>query len=137
MDTAAVLIIDSDLDDRDFLRDAWADLEYLNSLIFFKNGEDALEYLRSGNQPPFLILCDVNLPRMDGFELKRRIFDDVEINYRSIPFVFWSSQHSPAQVQKAYDLGANGFFVKETGFEAIKKSLSEIVQYWRKCITPY
>jgi CheY-like chemotaxis protein len=137
MNSAPVLIVDDDIDDRDFLLDAWKDLGFENTLIFFNNGEDALRHLQSDETPPFLILCDVNLPRMDGFELKQKIYEDFETNYRSIPFVFWSSQPSKAQIQKAYDLGGNGFFVKGDNFAAIKQSLLEIVQYWRKCITPY
>ncbi len=137
MNTAPVLIVDDDLDDRDFLQEAWTELGMENTLVFFSNAEDALVYLQAGHQPPFLILCDVNLPRMDGFELKRKIYENIEMNYQSIPFVFWSSQPSKAQIQKAYDLGGNGFFVKDNNFDALKQSLYEIVQYWRKCITPY
>jgi CheY-like chemotaxis protein len=137
MNTAPVLIVDDDVDDRDFLQEAWKELHFPNALIFLNNGEEAIEYLRSGKLSPFLILCDVNLPKMDGFELKRKIYEDIEMNYRSIPFVFWSSQPSKAQIQKAYDLGGNGFFIKGSQFDEIKQSLLEIVQYWRKCITPY
>jgi CheY-like chemotaxis protein len=137
MNNGPVLIVDDDIDDREFLQDAWKDLHYSNTLIFMDNGEEALEYLQSAKTPPFLILCAVNLPKMDGFALKQKIYEDTEMNYRSIPFVFWSSQPSKAQIQKAYDYGVNGFFIKGSQFEEIKQSLLEIVQYWRKCITPY
>jgi CheY-like chemotaxis protein len=136
MNKAPILIVDDDSDDREFLQAAWNDLEFGNPLVFFSDGEAILEYLRSEKAKPFLILCDVNIPRMDGFELKEQLFNDSSMNYKSIPFVFWSTAVSIAQIQKAYDLGVNGFFVKENSFEDIKQSLIDIVNYWSKSKTP-
>jgi CheY-like chemotaxis protein len=137
MNDAPVLIINDDTDDQEFLKDAWNDLGFPNELVFFNNGEDVLNYLRTKKISPFLILCDVNLPKMDGFRLKQSIFEDAELNHLSIPFVFWSDEVSKAQIQKSYDLGGNGFFVKGDTFEAIKQSLVEIVQYWKRSKTPF
>lgn len=137
VNNAPVLIVDDDTDDRELLQDAWKELNFPNALLFFSNGEDVLAYLKKEKISPFLILCDVNLPRMDGFELKQRILADTDMNYKTIPFVFWSSVASKAQIQKSYDLGGNGFFIKESNFEAMKQSLIETVQYWRKSKTPY
>ena len=73
---------------------------------------------------------------MDGFELKAHLLEDSSLNYKSIPFVFWSSQVSKAQIQKAYDLGGNGFFVKESNFEDLKSFLHTLMEYWLKSKTP-
>lgn len=136
MNTSPILIADDDTDDRELLQDAWNELDFRNPLIFFNNGKDVLQYLNSEKTKPFLILCDVNIPKMDGFELKAKILEDTELNYKSIPFVYWSSQVSKAQIQKAYNLGGNGFFVKDIRFEEIKQSLIDIVKYWLKSKVP-
>lgn len=73
---------------------------------------------------------------MDGFELKKHLYEDDLLNYKSIPFVFWSSQASKEQIKKAYDLGGNGFFVKENTLNGLKTSLAEIMQYWLKSKVP-
>jgi CheY-like chemotaxis protein len=73
---------------------------------------------------------------MNGFELKEKILQDTSANYKSIPFVFWSAAVSKSQIEKSYDLGGNGFFLKENTFDGIKKSLSDIVGYWSKSIVP-
>lgn len=99
-------------------------------------GEELLQYLTSEGIIPFLILCDVNIPKMEGFELKAKLLEDNSLNYKSIPFVFWSSKLSKKQIQKAYDLGVNGFFVKGNTFEEIQKSLLDIVNYWQKSKVP-
>lgn len=136
MNDGPILIADDDTDDKEFLQEAWKELEFKNPLIFFSNGADVLSYFESGKTTPFLVLCDVNIPKMDGFELKEKIKENPGWNYKSIPFVFWSSQVSKKQIKKAYDLGVNGFFVKENNLEAIKQSLISIVTYWLKSVTP-
>ena len=136
MNSAPILIIDDDGEDREFISDAWNDLEFKNPLLFFDNGNDVLEYLANEHVNPFLIICDVNIPRMDGFELKQILLNNTNTRYRSIPFVFWSTQVSNAQIQKAYDLGVNGFFLKENNLNDLKQSLIDIVKYWKKSKTP-
>ncbi len=136
MNNGPILIVDDDRDDRQFLQDAWEEVEFENPLLFFDNGKDVLEYLRSDKIKPFLIICDVNIPKMDGFELKEKILENPSVNYKSVPFVFWSTAVSKAQIQKAYDLGVNGFFVKEINFDEIKRSLIDIVKYWLRSKTP-
>jgi CheY-like chemotaxis protein len=136
MNSGAILIVDDDTDDRELLEDAWKELDLDNELIFFNTGDEVLRYLKEEKRSPFLILCDVNIPKMDGFELKAKLLQDSEVNYKSIPFVFWSSLASPAQIQKSYDLGGNGFFVKENTFDGLKQSLLHIVEYWKQSKVP-
>jgi CheY-like chemotaxis protein len=73
---------------------------------------------------------------MDGFKLKEKLREDPSSNYKSTPFVFWSSAVSKSQIQKAYDLGVNGFFLKESSLHEIKNSLVYIVKYWLKSKVP-
>ena len=136
MTGAPILIVDDDADDRELLQDAWNELEFAHPLVFLATGEEVLRHLKNEKISPFLILCDVNIPKMDGFALKAKILEDKTTNYRSIPFVFWSSQASTVQIQKAYDLGGNGFFIKDNNFDGLKQSLIDIVSYWLKSQTP-
>ena len=136
MNDAPIVIVDDDDDDREFIEEAWQELDFANKLVFLKTGDEVLDYLRSGKQTPFLILCDVNIPRMDGFELKAALLSETSTNYKSIPFVYWSSTASESQIRKAYDLGGNGFFIKESSLKELKESLKEIVLYWKKSKTP-
>ena len=136
MNNGPVLIVNDDSDDKEILQEAWNDLGYSNPLHFFNNGKDVLSYLKSNQPTPFLILCDVKLPSMTGFELKQKILEDDTSNYKSIPFVFWSSAVSKSQIEESYDLGGNGFFIKDITFEGLKQSLRDIVNYWAKSIVP-
>ena len=131
-----ILIIDDDSDDREFILEAWKELSFPNHLIFFKSGEEVLKYLKNEKVIPFLILSDVNLPKMNGFELKEKLLKEKDTRYASIPFVFWSSAISNTQVQKAYDLGVNGIFIKENNFNSLKAVLIDIMNYWEKSKVP-
>jgi CheY-like chemotaxis protein len=73
---------------------------------------------------------------MDGFQLKTKPFEDPSTNYKSIPFIFWSSKVSNKQILRAYDLGVNDFFEKSMSFEELKQSLQDILNYWQKSIVP-
>ncbi|MDB5205729.1 MAG: response regulator [Flavisolibacter sp.] len=136
MNRGPILIVDDDTDDRELLQEAWKELAFENELIFFDTGDEILRYLKEEKRSPFLILCDVNIPRMSGFELKAKLLEDADMNSTSIPFVFWSSLATPAQIEKSYHLGGNGFFIKENSFEEVKQSLAGIVKYWQKSKVP-
>jgi CheY-like chemotaxis protein len=131
-----VFIVDDDEDDQAFIIEAWKELGYVNELKFFQNGDAVLKHLKAEQLVPFLILCDVNIPRMDGFELKDRLLESDALYHKSIPFVFWSSQASNEQIKKAYDLRVNGFFVKDNSIGDLKASLATIVEYWRRSQVP-
>ena len=131
-----VVIVDDDDDDKEIIELVWRELPYKNELVFFRTGEQVLKFLNTEDVVPFLILCDVNIPKMDGFELKKRLLADDNLNYASIPFIFWSSVASNAQIKKSYDLGGNGFFVKEDKINYIKTFFSSIMEYWIKSKTP-
>ncbi|HLL44081.1 MAG TPA: response regulator [Segetibacter sp.] len=136
MNTEPILIVDGDKDEWEFLQNAWEGLEYPNQLIFFSDAEEVLNYLKKEKIIPFLIICDVNLHKMNGFELKKKLLEDNLINYKSIPFVFFSNTATKAQIEKSYELGTNGFFIKGKNIEEIKNTLIDIVNYWARSKTP-
>lgn len=136
MNTGPILIVNDDLDDQDFFKEAWKELEFTNQLKFFTNAEELLNYLKQEKTIPFLIISDLYLHDMNGFELKKKLLEDSYLNYRTIPFVFFSDTASNAQIEKSYDLGSHGFFIKEKNIKEIKNTLADIVKYWQKSKTP-
>ena len=64
--TGPIILIEDDEDDIDIFREAMRENEIPNTLIIFPSGPDDLAYLTTTPDQPFLIICDVNLPKQNG-----------------------------------------------------------------------
>ncbi len=73
-----IIKIEDDADDQDFLKEVFQKLKYPNELIFFFDGQDALVYLNRVDTITFLILSDINLPKLSGFDLSWKLKTDAE-----------------------------------------------------------
>jgi CheY-like chemotaxis protein len=131
-----ILIVEDDPDDQDILRSVCSEIGVEGHLLFFNNGNRVFDYLKTTTQKPLLILCDINMPLMDGIELLESISRDEYLKKKSIPFIFFSTAASPSQVRRAYELSVQGFFLKENSFEELKKTMHLILRYWLKCRHP-
>ena len=130
MQTGAVYIVDDDIDDHHILKEIWKELNLPNQLLFFSSARDMMDHLTGADRAPFLIICDVNLPQIDGFELRQQLLDKGLKKFRSVPFIYWSNHASEAQITRGYDLSAHGFFIKGNSFEEMKNTFKSIINYW-------
>lgn len=87
--TGPIIIIEDDLSDQFILEEVFEELNYKNELIFFDSGEAALKYLRDTEAEPFLLLSDINMPKLNGMELRKKIHnnEDLRKNY-SVSFFY-------------------------------------------------
>ena len=131
-----IIIIEDDPDDQYLLAEVFTRLGYSNQVIFFFDGQQALDYLADEEVAPFLILSDINMPRLDGFALRDKIKIDAALQVRCIPYLFFSTAVSQAMVINAYSLSAQGFFVKPNKLADLEKTISIIMQYWQLCASP-
>lgn len=132
-----VVIIEDNEGAQQLLREMFERLTYKNNLKFFDNAEEALIYIKNCNPIPFLILSDVNLPKVDGFTLKKTIDDDYSLRLKSIPFIFFSTAATKKDVEKAFLIRSQGFFLKPTSLEKLEKTLNIIMQYWNLSLAPH
>jgi CheY-like chemotaxis protein len=125
-----IIIIDDDTDEQFLYQRALKKLNFSNEVVFFDKGEDAFEYLKQPASNPFLILSDINMPGMTGFELRELMCRDKNICKKKTPFIFISTSAMPSDLQKARELSTQGFFVKEISTEKYMRNLSSIIEYW-------
>jgi CheY-like chemotaxis protein len=135
MNDAPVFIIDDDPDELEIAQEIWPELGFNHPLEVFSQPEDLIRRLREKINP-FLIICDVNLRKMDGFALRKKLTEETALSYKSIPFVFWSTTASDDQIKRGYDSGGHGFFIKGTNYIEIKESLKLIMAYWTESKAP-
>ena len=131
-----IVVIDDDEDDIAIVREAMCELGIENDIISFTNPRDALDYFRSINKSPFFILCDVNMPLMNGFELRRIIYNDDSLLLRATPFIYLTTSSQAMMANKAYALNAQGYFQKPASFSEFVAMFTKIISYWAVAVPP-
>lgn len=131
-----VIVIEDDLDDQEILREIFKKLNYSNEVIFFTDGLTALNYLNQPEILPFLILSDINMPKLTGLELRTKLKTDADLNVKCIPYLFFTTAVNQQAVIDAYSMSVQGFFVKQNTMEDLEKTISVIMEYWKLCAAP-
>ncbi len=117
----AILLADDDENDVMFLQRAFAQAEIANPLQVVHDGQAAIDYLagidgfadRTQFPLPCLVLLDLKMPKKTGMEALQWMRG--QPNYRSIPVIMFSSSVHPAEIETAYQSGANAFVTKPSG----------------------
>ena len=131
-----LVIVEDDIDDQEIIKEVFESLGLSNTLLLFTDGFEALTYLQTTTDQPFLILCDINLPKLNGLELREQINADDRLRRKSVPFIFFSTDASRDAVEKAYDLTVQGFFIKNHTLQELTDTLGLIIAYWSQCKHP-
>jgi CheY-like chemotaxis protein len=131
-----IIVIEDDPDDRDLLCIIFKELAYPNEVAFFENGAEALEYLKDDSVYPFIILSDINLPKLSGFELRQMVHTNEGLSAKCIPYLFFSTSVDKKAVYEAYTMSVQGFFLKPDSYQKLKNTINVIIQYWSECYSP-
>lgn len=131
-----IIVIEDDIDDQETLVEIFKKLGYENKIVYFFDGNEALDYLNKTDVQPFLILSDINMPKINGFELRNKVFTNAQLHTKCIPYLFFTTAANKKSVIDAYALSVQGFFKKPTSMEDFEKTIKKIVEYWQECIAP-
>jgi CheY-like chemotaxis protein len=131
-----IVVIEDDPDDQEILVEIFQRLGYVNKIIYFQDGNEALTFLNKSEVQPFLILSDINMPKLSGFELRNMVFTNEQLQTKCIPYLFFTTSASKKSVIDAYTLSVQGFFVKPTSMQALEDTIRKIIEYWNECIAP-
>lgn len=130
-----ILIIDDDKDDREILGEVFKKLGYQNEVLYFSDGMEALKFLETSDNT-FIILSDINMPRLNGLELRERIQKNEALRMQCIPFLYFTTATTKKAVWEAYELSVQGFFIKPNSFRELETVISRIMEYWQLCKSP-
>lgn len=131
-----VLIIEDDPNDIKLLRLAFQDTPVADRLDIVRDGDEAIEYLTSTGRHdgrrdtrwPALIILDLNLPGRKGHEILRWL--RWEAGVTQLPVIVLTSSVSPADVHRAYELGANSYLEKPTSHASMRELAEMVATYW-------
>jgi DNA-binding NarL/FixJ family response regulator len=136
MQTGQIWLIDKDAEDHEIVQEVLQELRQPNELVLLNTAEEAISRLKEVETGPFIIISELNLPGINGFELRKKLLETNSKKFKSVPFIFWATQASEAQITQAYDLSVHGFFIKEGSFRDLKETFSCIINYWLKSKMP-
>lgn len=135
-DQAVFLLVEDNDNDALLLRRAFVKARVLNPLHVARSGEEAIAYLsgtgkyatRSEYPLPSLVLLDLKMPGLDGFDVLRWIRQEPEL--RALRVVVLTSSDELRDINLAYQLGANSFLVKPADFERFVEISQALNGYW-------
>jgi len=130
-----ILIVEDNPADRLLIQLAFKQAKVENELVMANSGEEAVKILKRRDFKPFIIISDVQMTGMSGFDLKDTIDNDKALKKKCIPFIFMSSSVLDREVQKAFDMHAHGYFPKQD-FEDQTKVINLITNYWKESEHP-
>lgn len=136
MTNATVLLVEDNRDDEVLTIRALTKNKIKNELIVTRDGAEALDYLfgegqyagRDTRQMPDVILLDLKLPRIDGFEVLRRMRSDERT--KLLPVVILTSSNEERDRINGYGLGANSYVRKPVEFEEFVEAIKQLGLYW-------
>jgi len=137
-----ILIVEDSPTDEALLLRALNKAGIRDSVVTVKDGEEAIEYLfatgryesRDPAGLPAVVIVDLNLPKLDGLEVLRRMRSD----YRTklLPVAIFTSSIEEQDLINGYSLGANSYVRKPIEFSKFSKVIAEIVTYWLELNEP-
>lgn len=136
MDTKTILLVEDDADDEMLALRAFQRNNIPNRVVVARSGVEALDYLfgtgpyagRGDHGLPQVVLLDLKLPKIDGFEVLRRLRADVRT--KLLPVVVLTSSRETQDLAESYHLGANSYIRKPVDYLQFSDAVRQLGQYW-------
>lgn len=130
MKTKVVLLVEDSSDDEMFTLRAFRQTLEFTSVVVARDGEEAVELLNADDliSRPDLILLDLKVPKLDGFEVLRHIRKQHRL--KLVPVIILSSSGEEKDVDRSYALGANSYIRKPVDYESFQDAIRQMGSYW-------
>ncbi len=133
-DTVTILVVDDDRVDTMAIRRSLRELEIGNPVVAARDGIEALEHLRGENgreklRAPFLVLLDLNMPRMGGLEFLDELRAD-SLLHSTLVFVMTTSSSAEDRT-RAYAKNVAGYVLKFQQEQGFQNAILMLEHYWR------
>ncbi|MFH1897199.1 MAG: response regulator [Candidatus Desantisbacteria bacterium] len=130
-----ILLIEDSEDDILIIQRAFRKTKVTNELYIVRNGQDGLDFIlhegiysQAKHPTPGLILLDINMPKMNGFQVLERI--KAHPVYKVIPVIMLTVSERDEDIVKAYQGGATSYITKPMNFEDFVKVMEQFEIYW-------
>lgn len=139
IESIEILLVEDNPDDIMLIKTALEESNIPNKIVYLKDGAEAMDYIfHEGNNaktPPDtqakVIMLDLNMPKVNGLEVLRRVKKDEST--KNIPIVVFTSSKDDPNLKECYRLGVKNYIIKPLDFDqfksAINKSISGVLLY--------
>ena len=131
-----ILLVEDNPDHAELTMEVLAALQAHHELKWVKDGVEAIDFLLENDSGihPTLILLDLNMPKMGGLDVLRRVRS--EESTKNIPVVILTTSKEESDVIESYNLGANSYIVKPVNYEQFTLAVEQLGLYWLKLNIP-
>jgi len=131
-----ILLVEDNPNDAELAIRALKKNKLLNAIVHVQDGEEALDFIfgrgmfkdRDLTKNPRLILLDLKLPKVDGFEVLKTLKGDPRT--KLIPVVVLTTSKQESDLLESYNLGTNSYIVKPVDFDKFIEAVSALGFYW-------
>lgn len=136
MNKGVILLVEDNRSDIDLARRAFERQRLMNPVVVAEDGQEALDYLfatgqyadRSADADPALVLLDINLPKIGGLEVLRRIRGDPRTKW--LPVTMLTTSKEEQDMVASYNLCANSYIRKPVDFTQFAEAIGQLGLYW-------
>ncbi len=129
-DADTILLVEDDTVDAMTVKRALKDINVTNKVVHVTNGEEAWNYLNDPNHSkPFLILLDINMPKMSGIELLKILKEDQDLI--RIPVVMLTTSTNDRDIIQSFNLCVAGYMIKPVDYQHFVETMRTVENYWR------
>ncbi|TET27061.1 MAG: response regulator [Candidatus Bathyarchaeum sp.] len=128
-----ILLVEDNPDDIMLTKRAFTKCQIQNKLYVTHDGEEAIQFLRKKGKykdapTPGIVLLDLKMPKLDGFEVLENIKSDDKL--KTIPIVVLTVSARDKDIERSYKLGCNTFITKPASFKDFIETMMQIKRYW-------
>jgi two-component system, response regulator len=130
----SILLVEDNADDVELALRAFRKVDMPANIEIARDGAVALQYILGDAPLPVLVLLDLQLPKVHGLDVLRRMRS--EQRTRRVPVVILTSSSEMSDIQASYELGANSFIRKPVDYARFIDTASILKTYWLRTIEP-
>ncbi len=131
-----ILLAEDEPSDADLCMRALRRKNVASHIVWVKDGAEALDFLfargpyvsRAGTDRPRLLLLDIKMPLVDGFEVLRQVRADERL--ATMPVVIMTSSNEERDIAEGYHLGVNSYVTKPVDFASFQQAVEDVGMYW-------
>jgi CheY-like chemotaxis protein len=131
----SILLVEDDPNDIELILTGLSENNLANNVVAVGDGEQALDFLQCAGRfagrtdgNPAIVLLDLKLPKLDGFDVLKHIKSDER--FKVVPVVILTSSREDQDIVEGYKLGANGYVVKPVDFHQFVEAIKLVGSYW-------